>query len=670
MKKTRLLASFLSLALGLTSFSAAPVTISAETVETSVTQTTTSAETAETSVTQTTTSAETEGLAPVIHDIDTAREKFEKYIEETNIDANIAEEGKYPQYDGKIVIECEPDTDAYARIFKFADENMILHELFETVIKFDTSKTVNYTVSFRFVDEQTGENIENIHAKLYRYNNKLEPNKDEPGSYFITRDNDVEPVLIAEWNSTETPVFTSETITSYLAQYDYSVITDKLPEGYNFYGKDHVESGYSGAIGNGDHSINIKISKGQPTPATVDIPLEGTFSLDVRVVDQNRNIPLKGMKCEVFEKYSGEVVAEWNTSDTEVMHIEGLEYKFEGNKILEDFGKKIYQFRITNLPENYIYYGYQEDSLTLCGVYIDEFAKGNELSATAYLIDQSPDAPEIKYTTSAVSQVSTTTVTTTTTRDRFEAEKFFVVVGTYGSEGYTQLRYCYPADDGGYTADKVVWKDAPSDLSYGDVFVADGDVSVTKVQAAPNDPVNAFAYYYSLDEGSKLEKAGNCNDIMEKKDLTVTSNSYDGSSHFSIRYKDNDGFTYYYGLSRYGSALTVDPIDCTTGDVYTFALYNGHIVIPLSKKSTAAVTTTTPTTTSVTSTAIDTTKGKGDANCDGNVDMSDAVLIMQSIANPSKYKLTEEGKANADMNGDGVTSGDALAIQKKLLKLE
>ena len=127
MKKTRLLASFLSLALGLTSFSAAPVSISAETGETSVMQTTTSAETVETSVTQTTTSAETEGLAPVIHDIDTAREKFEKYIEETDIDANIAEEGKYPQYDGKIVIECEPDTDAYARIFKFADENMILH---------------------------------------------------------------------------------------------------------------------------------------------------------------------------------------------------------------------------------------------------------------------------------------------------------------------------------------------------------------------------------------------------------------------------------------------------------------------------------------------------------------------------------------------------------------
>lgn len=59
-----------------------------------------------------------------------------------------------------------------------------------------------------------------------------------------------------------------------------------------------------------------------------------------------------------------------------------------------------------------------------------------------------------------------------------------------------------------------------------------------------------------------------------------------------------------------------------------------------------------------------------DANCDGNVDMSDAVLIMQSIANPSKYNLTAQGSINADMDGDGITSGDALAIQKKLLKLD
>ena len=69
---------------------------------------------------------------------------------------------------------------------------------------------------------------------------------------------------------------------------------------------------------------------------------------------------------------------------------------------------------------------------------------------------------------------------------------------------------------------------------------------------------------------------------------------------------------------------------------------------------------------------------KGDANCDDQVDLSDAVMIMQALANPNKYgldgtaehHLTEQGKLNGDMNGDGLTSGDALAIQRKLLGLD
>ncbi len=67
-----------------------------------------------------------------------------------------------------------------------------------------------------------------------------------------------------------------------------------------------------------------------------------------------------------------------------------------------------------------------------------------------------------------------------------------------------------------------------------------------------------------------------------------------------------------------------------------------------------------------------------DANCDDRIDISDAVLIMQSIADPDKYgvngtdnsHITEQGQKNADINCDGITNLDALAIQKKLLKLE
>ena len=65
----------------------------------------------------------------------------------------------------------------------------------------------------------------------------------------------------------------------------------------------------------------------------------------------------------------------------------------------------------------------------------------------------------------------------------------------------------------------------------------------------------------------------------------------------------------------------------------------------------------------------------GDVNCDGSVDMADAVIIMQALANPNKYgengtaenHLTAQGKKNGDFDGDGLTVGDAQTIQKKLL---
>ena len=68
----------------------------------------------------------------------------------------------------------------------------------------------------------------------------------------------------------------------------------------------------------------------------------------------------------------------------------------------------------------------------------------------------------------------------------------------------------------------------------------------------------------------------------------------------------------------------------------------------------------------------------GDVNCDGTVDLSDAVLIMQALANPDKYgengkdtkRITSQGIKNADVTGnDGMTTGDAAAIQRYLLHL-
>ena len=95
--------------------------------------------------------------------------------------------------------------------------------------------------------------------------------------------------------------------------------------------------------------------------------------------------------------------------------------------------------------------------------------------------------------------------------------------------------------------------------------------------------------------------------------------------------------------------------------------------------STTSVTTTAEPVVSTTTTAPKAGK-KGDANCDDNVDMSDVVLIMQSLANPNRFgesgtdehHITREGADNGDVAGgnDGLTSGDALEIQLFLLGIK
>jgi len=93
--------------------------------------------------------------------------------------------------------------------------------------------------------------------------------------------------------------------------------------------------------------------------------------------------------------------------------------------------------------------------------------------------------------------------------------------------------------------------------------------------------------------------------------------------------------------------------------------------------TTAPVKTTTTTTTSQKPAAGDYLKG--DANCDGKVELADAIMIMQSLANPDKYgikgsnkqHLTEQGRVNGDVDKstEGLTSNDALEIQRYLLRL-
>ncbi|MCM1528379.1 MAG: cohesin domain-containing protein [Alistipes sp.] len=56
---------------------------------------------------------------------------------------------------------------------------------------------------------------------------------------------------------------------------------------------------------------------------------------------------------------------------------------------------------------------------------------------------------------------------------------------------------------------------------------------------------------------------------------------------------------------------------------------------------------------------------RGDANCDGSVDIADATLILQVLGNGDKYELTASGMVNADVaEPAGLTAMDSLMIQQ------
>ena len=103
-----------------------------------------------------------------------------------------------------------------------------------------------------------------------------------------------------------------------------------------------------------------------------------------------------------------------------------------------------------------------------------------------------------------------------------------------------------------------------------------------------------------------------------------------------------------------------------------------------SETTSSTVTTTTTTSDETTATTTGTEDPselkvtvKGDANLDNNVNIADAVLVMQVSTNPDKYgqgkssfSITAQGEVNADVDSKkGLSNADALLIQKFKLGL-
>lgn len=196
---------------------------------------------------------------------------------------------------------------------------------------------------------------------------------------------------------------------------------------------------------------------------------------------------------------------------------------------------------------------------------------------------------------------------------------------------------------------------------------------------AASDTTNGTTITWEEDKYALMEKA-----LWQ----TQTTGKYIGLDHqiplgingtglslneFYSSYASTEGSNLDGGTIANGKPVDVDPTVSTTTTSKA-----GETTTTTTAKVTETTSFRTETTTAaVTSTTIaadttDDTTGSsektiaGDANEDGKVNMADAVFIMQVNANPGEYKLTEQGKKNADVygSGDGITNNDALTIQQ------
>ena len=144
----------------------------------------------------------------------------------------------------------------------------------------------------------------------------------------------------------------------------------------------------------GIKDIEILLTKEQTENA--DIPLEGTYSLNLRVLDIMSGETVPNLKCELFCIQTNEIAAIWNTADTDELRIRNLRYAFDAPDSIN--GHISYAIRITNLPENYrFFYGKSRDAYGICGFSLEEFENGTDLHCIAYLEDTSADAPKYQY---------------------------------------------------------------------------------------------------------------------------------------------------------------------------------------------------------------------------------------------------------------------------------
>ena len=217
----------------------------------------------------------------------------------------------------------------------------------------------------------------------------------------------------------------------------------------------------------------------------------------------------------------------------------------------------------------------------------------------------------------------------TTLTEKYELHN---LIWEFNSYNYANSPTWYPGDD---YVDIVAYDKYNVDNNRDDGLSSGPNVSAIS---------RIFNYLYNLVDGGKMLAISECDTVPTVENMTVEDA---GWLYFCPWYGD------YLMSERYQDPETLSEIYnsdyCITLDELPENLYSNSSVEETTVKPVEIV--------------------YGDTNCDGLVDISDAVLLKCYLINNKKYAISAQGALNADVHGNnnGLNAQDAVSIQKFVL---
>ncbi len=197
-----------------------------------------------------------------------------------------------------------------------------------------------------------------------------------------------------------------------------------------------------------------------------------------------------------------------------------------------------------------------------------------------------------------------------------------------------------------------------SGFQYGDIFLLDQYVECATALYPPN-----FDFWPI----SSAEYIGNCKDLFETKELTLTAKEYnyhdygeffgeiDNSAYFvtekiKFDFVDEDGKEYDFICYYYGGDAEIDVNTCNVGDKILASVYKDAVILPLEVYP-------------------DTTENlPGDIDGDGTVDITDVIRMNRVYVGLQKF--TPEQQKAGDINQDGrIDLSDSMQVLRYIVGL-